>query len=109
MQTFVTIAGWFVISMLALLFAGAMLSLVCVCWKRAMDRRDRAIETALRSELGRSIAAAGWWFSEHPPTSLAIRILGDRMVNGLAVDPDQWRDQWQKGRDPREKLQESES
>jgi hypothetical protein len=109
MQTLVTGVGWFVIAMIALALACGMVCLVLVCWDKAMDRRDRAIETVCRSELGREISAAGWWFSEHPQTSLAIRILGDRLLNGLSTDPDGWRDQWHKGRDPREKLQVSET
>jgi hypothetical protein len=108
MQTFVIAVGWFVIAMLTLAFACGMVCLLLFCWQRAMERRDNAIEARAYNELGRRIGAAGWWFSEHPQTSLAIRILGDRMVNGLAVDPDQWRDQWQKGRDPRDRQQVSE-
>lgn len=108
MTAFVTFVGWFVIAMLCLALACGMVCLVLYCFDKAMTRRDRAIEAQALSEAGRAIEAAGWWFSEHPQTSLAIRILGDRMVHGLAVNPDGWRDQWQKGRDPREKLQESE-
>jgi hypothetical protein len=109
MQTFVTAVGWFVIAMLAFALACGMGALLLFCFHKAMERRDDAIAADTRSELGRQLGAAGWWFSEHPPTSLAIRILGDRLLNGLSTDPNGWRDQWQKGRDPREKLQVSES
>jgi hypothetical protein len=108
MTAFATAIGWFVIAMLAFALACGMGALLLFCFQKAMERRDWAIAAETRIELGRQLGAAGWWFSEHPQTSLAIRILGDRLLNGLSADANAWRDQWQKGRDPREKLQVSE-
>lgn len=108
MIAFITFMGWFTVAMLCLAFSCGMVCLVFFCYQKAMEAHDRAVRVEYASELGRQISAAGWWFSEHPQTSLAIRILGDRLLNGLSASPDHWRDQWHKGRDPRDKVTVSE-
>lgn len=97
MTTFVNVVGWLVIAMLALALACGMICLVLMLYEKAMERFAWAVEAKARVALGRSIGASSWWFSEHPETSLALRILSDRIINGLAIDPDQWRGQWRKG------------
>lgn len=100
MNSFVTGVGWFTVAMLAL--ALACFAICCVLWlyEKAMERFAWAVDAKTRMEIGRSMGASSWWFSEHPPTSLAIRILAERISKGQAPDPDQWRDQWRKGMKP---------
>jgi hypothetical protein len=97
MNDFVTGIGWFVIAALTLALACGMICLVLTCYEKAMQRFAWAVDAQTRMELGRSIGASSWWFSEHPETSLALRILAERLGQGLSPDPDQWRDQWRKG------------
>jgi len=99
-NSFVTGVGWFVIAMLAIALACGMICLVLRVYEKAMERFAWAVDAKTRMELSRRIGAASWWFSEHPETSLAIRILAERIGRGEAPDPDQWRDQWRNGMKP---------
>lgn len=98
MNNFVTCVGWFTVAMLAL--ALACFAVCCVLWlyEKAMERFAWSVDAKTRMDLGRAIGAASYWFSENPDTSLALRILGERLGKGLSAEPNDWRDQWQKGR-----------
>jgi apolipoprotein N-acyltransferase len=98
MNSFVTGVGWFVIAMLAL--ALACFAVCCVLWlyEKAMERFEFAVAAKTLASAGRSLGATSWWFSESPDTSLAIRIVAERMTNGLGFDSNQMREQWRKGR-----------
>jgi hypothetical protein len=99
MTAFVTCVGWFVIAMLSLALAAGMICIALWLYEKAMERFEWSVAAKTLQEAGRSIGASAWWFSECPDTSLALRILAERMTNGLAVsDTSNWREQWQKGR-----------
>lgn len=98
MSTFVTAVGWFVIAMLCMALACGMVCLVLYCYDKAMQRFEWAVDAKTRHEVGRSIGASSWWFSECPDTSLALRILAERLMNQGGADADQWREQWRKAR-----------
>lgn len=83
--------------MVALAIACGMVCLVLLAYDKAMQRHDSAIEAKLRHELGQRLDAAGWWFSSHPPTSLAIRTVAQHLLRDLALDPQGLRDDWHKG------------
>lgn len=94
MNTFVTGVGWFVIA--ALSVALACLAVCCVLWMfdKAMERFEIAVTSKTRVQIGRSIDTAKHWFSENPETFVALRILAERITNGMGVDPSQWREEW---------------
>lgn len=98
MSNFVTGVGWFVIAALAL--ALACFAICCVLWlyEKAMERFESAVAAKTLASTGRSLGATAWWFSESPDTSLAIRIVAERMVDGRGFDSNQMREQWRKGR-----------
>lgn len=98
MNTFATYVGWFCLALLCL--AGAALAVTCAAdaCRRTLERFEWAIDAKTRQEIGRSIDASGWWFSESPDTSLAIRIIGTRLARGESTDADSMREQWRRGR-----------
>lgn len=99
MTTFVTCIGWFVLAMLSVASASGMICLALYLYEKAMQRFEWAVAAKTLQETGRSIGASAWWFSECPDTSLALRLLAERMTNGLAIsDTSNWREQWRKGR-----------
>jgi ribosomal protein L16/L10AE len=65
-----------------------------------MERFEWAVAAKTLTEAGRSLGASAWWFSECPDTSLAIRIIAERMKDGMGFDSNQMREQWRKGRQP---------
>lgn len=98
MNDFATFAGWFVFCMLSLVLACAAICAVIWLYQKAMERFEFAVAAKTLAEAGRSLGATAWWFSESPDTSLAIRIVAERMANGLAFDSSQMRDQWRNSR-----------
>lgn len=99
-MTFATYVGWFVIAMLALAVAVGMICLALWLYEKAMQRFESAVAANTLSEAGRSLGATAWWFSEYPATSLAIRIVAERMTSGMGFDANQMRAQWRKGAQP---------
>lgn len=98
MTAFVTCIGWFVIAMLALALAVGMVCLALWLYQKAMERFEWAVAAKTLSESGRSLGACAWWFSECPDTTLALRIVAERMTGGMGFDANQMREQWRKGR-----------
>lgn len=98
MNTFVTAVGWFVIAVLSFAAACAAGSLLIWRFQKALERFEWAVDAKTRHEMGRSIGASAWWFSECPDTSLALRILAERLINEGGADADQWRTQWRQAR-----------
>jgi hypothetical protein len=97
----VTIVGWLCIAAICLAVAAFAVGFAAQACRVALQRFEWAVDEKTRHEIGRSISASGHWFSENPDTSLAIRILGERLMTGQSTDSDQWREQWRKGRAPR--------
>lgn len=98
MTTFISIFGWICLALLCVAFAGLAVALAATACKKALERFEWAVDAKTRHEVGRSIGASAWWFSECPDTSLALRILAERLVNQGGADADQWREQWRKAR-----------
>jgi hypothetical protein len=97
-NTFVTIVGWMCLLLLSAAFAGLAVVIAATACRKALERFEWAIDAKTRHEVGRSIGASSHWFSENPDTSLALRILAERLMNEGGADADQWREQWRKGR-----------
>ena len=100
MSTFVTIVGWLCLVFICLGIASAVVYAAAVACSKALERFEWAIDAKTRHEVGRSIGASAWWFSECPDTSLALRILAERLMTQGGADADQWREQWRKARQP---------
>lgn len=98
MNTFVTCVGWFVLAMLSIGIACGMVCAVIYLYDKAMERFEWSVASKTRLAIGRSIGSSAWWFSESPDTSLALRLLAERITDGTGIDPIKWRAEWQKGR-----------
>lgn len=101
MNAFITVCGWLIV---VLIVAGACALLVTVAadtCRRMLQRFEWAIDTKTRQEVGRSLDASGWWFSESPDASLIVRIIGTRLARGESIDADSMREQWRKARAPK--------
>lgn len=84
--------------MLSIAATAAAVAIAASCCKRALERFEWAVDTKTRQHVGRSLDSSGWWFSECPDTSLAIRIIGTRLARGESIDADSMREQWRKAR-----------
>lgn len=98
MSTFVTIMGWLCLALICFGIAATVVYAAATACSKALERFEWAIDAKTRHEVGRSIGASAWWFSECPDTSLALRILAERLMNQGGADADQWREQWRKAR-----------
>lgn len=98
MTTFITIMGWVTVAAVCIALAAFGVALAADQCRRALERFEWAVDAKTRHEVGRSIGASAWWFSENPDTSLALRILAERLINQGGADADQWREQWRKAR-----------
>lgn len=94
MNTFITICGWLcvtAISLAVVFFAVAVAADRC---RRVLERFERSIIATTRHDLGRDIQSCAHWFSESDEALVAIKVLGERLTQGLATDVDRWREQW---------------
>lgn len=94
MSAFITIMGW-------LCFAFILLSILCgavglagIGIGKVIERFERHTIATTRHELGRDIQSCAHWFSESDEAWIAVKVLGERLVNGLATDVAQWREEW---------------
>lgn len=90
----VTYFGWFCLSLLCIAATVFSICLLVYLYGRAMERFENAIIGRALCDAGRSIHAAGYWFSNHPQTTVALKVLGQRMMEGYGCDPQQWRAEW---------------
>lgn len=107
MNTFVTIFGWICLGAICVALCALVVVAAAESCHRALERFEWAIAAKTRHEVGRSIGASAWWFSECPDTSLALRILAERLINQGAADANDWRQQWRNARQPSDKATES--
>jgi hypothetical protein len=98
MNQFVTFVGWACLLFTSIAALAACVAVAANCCKRALERFEWAVDAKTRQDVGRSLDASGWWFSECPDTSLAIRIIGTRLARGESIDADGMRAQWRKAR-----------
>jgi hypothetical protein len=98
MDNVVTFFGWFCLAVLSLAACAAACGAAAYWVSKAMERFEWAIDIKTRHEVGRSIGASAWWFSESPDTSLALRILSEKLINNGCADADQWRQQWREAK-----------
>lgn len=107
MTNFPTVLGWLCIAMMCLAVLAFAVALAADLCRRALERFEWAIAAKVRQDVGRSLDASGWWFSESPDASLAIRIIGTRLSRGESIDAGGMREQWRKARMPQASAAES--
>lgn len=98
MNILVSALGWMCLVALCIAAAALAIALAAHCYGKAMERFEWAVDAKTRHALGRSIAASAHWFSESQDTWLALKILGERIINQGGADSDQWREEWRKAR-----------
>lgn len=98
MNDVATFVGWFCLAVLSLAVCAAACGWAGYMISKALERFEWAVDSKTRAEVGRSIGASAWWFSESPDTSLALRILAERLMTQGDADANQWREQWRKAR-----------
>lgn len=98
MNDIIAVFGWFCLATICFAVAGFAVALAADLCRRAMERYYWSIDTKTRQEVGRSLGASAYWFSECPDAALAIRIVAERLASGGSTDADSMREQWRKGR-----------
>jgi hypothetical protein len=98
MNDFPTYLGWLCLVLVCLATLAFAIALAADLCRRALERFEWAVIAKARQEVGRSLDASGWWFSESPDTSLVVRIIGTRLARGEGIDADSMREQWRKAR-----------
>jgi hypothetical protein len=92
--TFVTIMGWLCVAfILGSILCGAV-GLAGMGIGKVIERFERSTIATTRHDLGRDIQSCAHWFSESAEAWIAIKILGERLIQGYATDVDRWREEW---------------
>jgi hypothetical protein len=98
MNAFITVCGWLVVVLMVTAGCALLVIVAADMCRRMLQRFEWAVDTKTRQEVGRSLDASGWWFSESPDASLIVRIIGSRLARGESIDADSMREQWRKAR-----------
>ena len=96
MNTFITICGWLCVLAVVIAVAGFAVALAADRYRRVQERFEWAIISKARNELGRDIQSSSHWFSESDEAWIAVKVLGERLTQGLATDVSEWREEWRR-------------
>lgn len=96
MNTFITVCGWIFVLVAVVAVAAFAVALAADQYRRAQERFEWAVIAKARNELGRDIQSCSHWFSESDEAWIAVKVLGERLTNGLATDISEWREEWRR-------------